>query len=163
MRTEVGAVPVVVTGQNFATRHGTRVLVVDDDPIVLQAAYERLSRAGYQVFTREEALGTASWVATEKPEFVILDVCMPALQGGELAQLIHRHRHTAATHVILHSGMDKAELSRLAQQSGAIGFIEKTADPHGLLRQFEQIVAQQRAADRQSSSAEPPPSGTRTR
>lgn len=133
-----------VAGQNFPSRHGTKVLVVDDDPISLQSVYERLTRAGYNVFTREQALGTASWVANERPEFVILDVRMPALPGGDLAQLIHRNQKTFESSVILYSGMEEEELSKIAQQCGAAGYIQKTTDAAGFLYHFEQIVAQRK-------------------
>lgn len=122
----------------------TKVLVVDDDPISIQAVLECLTQAGYQVFTRERALGTARWVAAEKPDFVILDVWMPALDGAELALLMHRNRQTAESAVILWSSMDKDELAKLATQSGAVGYIHKTSNRKHFLGQFERIVAQQR-------------------
>ena len=64
------------------------VLVVDDDPIVLEVTRERLEGAGYIVYVREEALGTSQWSAEFQPDIVLLDVNMPALTGLDLAQLL---------------------------------------------------------------------------
>lgn len=61
-----------------------KVLVVDDDPVTLEVVRERLSEAGYDVFVRADAIGTSQWVAREQPDFILLDVMMPALGGGEL-------------------------------------------------------------------------------
>lgn len=122
-----------------------RVLVVDDDPVVLEIIKEVLSDSGYQVDTRDQALGTAQWVARERPEFVLLDVKMPALSGGELTQLIRRKQATSQVAVILHSSMDSEELSALAQSAGALGAIKKTSNTRLFLAEFERLVARSRA------------------
>ena len=76
-------------------------LVVDDDPIVLEVAKERLTGLGFEVTTRDQSLGTSTWVLQHRPDFVLLDVMMPALTGGELASVIKRRAMN--TSVILHS------------------------------------------------------------
>ncbi|HEY5962305.1 MAG TPA: response regulator [Polyangiaceae bacterium] len=121
-----------------------KVLVVDDDPIVLQVVHEWLAAAGYTVFTREQALGTANWVAEEKPDVVVLDVGMPALAGNELANLMHRNHNTAQVAVILYSAMEQEALLTMAKSSGAIGAIQKTSNGRAFLTQFERIIAVQR-------------------
>jgi len=98
------------------------------------------------VDTREQALGTAQWVAQEKPDFVLLDVKMPALSGGELSQLIRRKQATSRVAVILHSSMDSEELNSLARSSGALGAIRKTANAKLFLADFERLVLRHRAA-----------------
>src|SRR5688500_602197 len=83
-----------------------RVLVVDDDPVTLEVVRERLETLGYVVTVRSEAIGTAQWIAQEQPEFVLLDVSMPALSGTGLAQILGRNSSTRSTAVILHSSRD---------------------------------------------------------
>lgn len=129
------------------TRHKEVVLIVDDDPIVLEIARERLAAAGYVVHTREEALGTSQWVSTHQPDFVLLDINMPALSGTELAMLIRRRQSTKATAIILHSSLPEAELQTLARSTGAIGVVHKTSDDGQFREEFE------RAANRQRSSS----------
>lgn len=122
-----------------------RVLVVDDDPVVLEIIKEVLSDAGYRVDTRDQALGTAQWVAREQPEFVLLDVKMPALSGGELTQLIRRKQALSQVEVILHSSMGVDELNALAQSTGALGAIKKTPNSRLFLVEFERLVGKSRA------------------
>lgn len=100
-------------------------LVVDDDPIALEVARERLSRIGFHVTTRGESLGTSAWIRANKPDFVLLDVMMPALTGSELAVLLKR-RH-AETAIILYSSKPRSELDRFVRESGALGAISKGA------------------------------------
>jgi CheY-like chemotaxis protein len=120
------------------------VLIVDDDPIVLEVARERLVSAGYEVHIREEALGTSQWVSSHHPDFVLLDIDMPALSGTELAMLIRRRESTRGTAIILHSGMAEAELQNLARTTGAIGVVRKTSDDSQFMLDFERAANRSR-------------------
>ena len=118
-----------------------KVLVVDDDPVVLEFVKEWLAGAGYEVTLRDQALGTAQWVLQEQPDFILLDVKMPALSGGELTQLLRRNKSTAHCAVILHSSMDADELAALASSTGALGALQKTPSEKLFLAGFERLVA----------------------
>jgi len=120
---------------------------VDDDPVVLELVRGWLEDAGYAVEVRESALGTTQQVATEQPDVVLLDVMMPALSGGELAQLIRRHHRTALAQVILHSSLKADELQTLAAKTGALGALSKTNDAHQFVADFDRLM-----------SSRPPPS-----
>ncbi len=101
-------------------------LVVDDDPIALEVARERLEQLGFVVSTRTESLGTSRWLVENQPDFLLLDVMMPALSGGELANLIRRRQ--LRTKVILHSSKSREELALLVRDTGALGAITKGLD-----------------------------------
>lgn len=126
-------------------RRRGKVLVVDDDPIILEVVRERLDAAGYDVYVRADALGTSQWVAREQPDFILLDVMMPALSGGELGQLLKRSNSTNQTAVILHSSMTTSSLQPVIERTGAIGAISKTHDGPKFMLEFEQLAAQARA------------------
>lgn len=118
-----------------------RVLVVDDDPVILELVRGWLEEAGYAVEVRETALGTAQQVATEQPDVVLLDVMMPALSGGELAQLIRRHHRTAVASVILHSSLEPDELDALVVKTGALGALPKTNDAERFVADFDRLMS----------------------
>jgi len=99
-------------------------LVVDDDPIALEVARERLERLGFIVTTRSQSLGTSAWILRERPNFVLLDVMMPALTGGELASLVRRRKLN--TGIILHSSKPISELQGIVRETGALGAVTKT-------------------------------------
>jgi CheY-like chemotaxis protein len=121
------------------------VLVVDDDPIVLEVTKERLESVGYVVHTREEALGTSQWTAEFQPDIVLLDVNMPALAGPELAQLLKKRRATKDVAIILYSSLESAELQSKLHATGAVGAIHKTGDDRRFLEDFERLAARIRA------------------
>ena len=121
-------------------RRRGKVLVVDDDPVMLEVLRERLDEAGFDVYVRQEALGTSQWVAREQPDYILLDVMMPALSGGELGQLLKRSTSTNQTAVILHSSMATASLQPVIERTGAIGAIPKSSDAASFIAEFERII-----------------------
>lgn len=127
-----------------ASEHKPHVLVVDDDPIVLEVIRDRLESAGYDVSTRSEELGTSAWIAVNKPDIVLLDVMMPALRGNEIASLVLRRGVGDGVGIIFHSSKSPDELEELVQRSGALGAICKTGDERSFLRQFKSLAARHR-------------------
>jgi CheY-like chemotaxis protein len=134
-------------------RGGTRVLVIDDDPIALQVARERLESAGHEVLTREEALGAAQAVRDLAPELVLVDVLMPALGGEQIAALLGQSRLTRDIGVILYSSLPEDELDALVAASNALGAIRKTGDEAVFLRQFEDLLRRHREAGSRARGA----------
>ncbi len=134
----------------------SQVLVVDDDPIVLAQLEERLSEMGYDVTTRDRALGTSSWILKHKPWLVVLDLEMPALSGQELADFLRSKG--LDTPVIIHSGKSEEELREVVMSTGALGAIQKGLSDAQFGLQFNNLVRAARTrksvpARRRSASA----------
>jgi two-component system OmpR family response regulator len=122
-----------------ATRKA-KVLVIDDDPIVLEVTRERLTQAGYEVLVREEALGTTQVVRDEQPDVVLLDVLMPALNGERIVGLLKSNERTRHVTVILHSSKSDAELQALLEETAAAGAISKGKSDSEFLEAFERLL-----------------------
>ena len=122
-----------------------KVMVVDDDPVALEIAKAILERQGHEVIARETALGTAVAVLRECPDVVVLDIRMPGLSGPELLKVIRSQdpaRGAQPTAFILYSGLERAELERLVEETGALGAVEKAAAPGELASTLETLLAQ---------------------
>ena len=109
----------------------TRVVLVDDHPLFVEALRVAVERAGIEV------AGTASrgdelmeLMETVEADAVLLDLAMPGLDGYEcLAQLRERH---PKVRVIVVSATDDEENIRRALDSGAVCFVGKATDPNDL-------------------------------
>jgi CheY-like chemotaxis protein len=118
----------------------TKVLVVDDDAVALEVTRTRLVRAGYDVVTRESAVGTSIVVTQENPDIVLLDVTMPGVSGEALAKLLTGGPKRQTFSIVFHSNRDQAELDRLAQQCQALGSIQKTSSASIFQLRFERLL-----------------------
>jgi CheY-like chemotaxis protein len=117
------------------------ILVVDDDPVALEVARERLERLGLEVSTRSQALGTSQWILENRPDFTLLDVMMPALTGPELARVVRKHLSTS---IILYSSRPQAELNELVRELDVSGAISKTLGDQEFAREITRIIRQTR-------------------
>jgi two-component system, OmpR family, response regulator len=123
------------------------VMVVDDDEIVLEVTRERLQRMGFEVVTRKSAIGTVVASQQEQPDFLLVDVNMPALGGKTLAKLIGASSPRPA--VILYSSLSRQQLRVMAAEVDAIGAVEKTQSESSFISQFEEcvLIASRRGRD----------------
>jgi CheY-like chemotaxis protein len=119
-------------------------MVVDDDPVALQVASAILESQGHEVVARGSALGTTVAVLRERPDVVVLDIRMPGISGQELLKVI-RDQDTARgarrTAFIFYSGMERSELDRLVEETGALGAVEKAVAPNELASALEALLA----------------------
>jgi CheY-like chemotaxis protein len=66
-----------------------RILVVDDQPVVLKALRASLEHRGFSVCEAENGIDGISGAVATRPDLVILDVAMPGLNGIEVASILH--------------------------------------------------------------------------
>jgi DNA-binding NtrC family response regulator len=110
------------------------IVVVDDCEVTLASTAETLERAGYRVITRERPAGCIAMMLQEKPDLVLLDVCMPTVSGDTLVKLFSKASPNSGTIILLYSALDEHLLRGKAKGSGAHGYIMKTHDATALVR-----------------------------
>lgn len=115
-----------------------KVLVVDDDPLVLRILKDKLSEAGYLVITTSSGFGAMQLVEEQNPEVVIIDVMLPALPGARIAALIRERMKKVK--VLLYSSKDEAELKTIAKEANADGFLKKSDDYGTLLAEVKKLA-----------------------
>jgi adenylate cyclase len=126
-------------GKPMATKR--RVLIVDDDPVSLEVARAVLEDLGYDVATRDRALGTSLALSRDRPDVVLIDVAMPGVTGDAIVRLGRSHPGLQDTVFILYSGVHTDDLARLASETGAAGAIHKSGNIEDFAREFQRIVA----------------------
>ena len=117
-----------------------KIALVDDSEIAREWMSENLAPRGYEVVTHGMSLGIQVFVRRNKPDIVLLDVNMPALNGDMACKLLKNHPETATVAVALYSSMEPEELSQRAAQCGADGSIRKTDDVDQLIADIEKVL-----------------------
>jgi signal transduction histidine kinase/ActR/RegA family two-component response regulator len=113
---------------------GERVLVVDDDPMILRLCTATLEKAGYRVqtaSTASEALDSYQAAGTEPFRLVVSDVVMPRMTGVDLARRLRRQ--DANVNVLLMSGQVSPNFPKEELEEGPFDFLPKPFRPEGLL------------------------------
>lgn len=123
---------ILAEGTQFAAvGRNRRVLVVDDDPVVLKAFELKLQANGFTVFTATDAATVAGTAQKVKPELILLDINFPATStsmewsGLTAIQWLRRFPELAAIPVIVISSSESIVWKDKAMRSGAIGFFQK--------------------------------------
>jgi len=105
-----------------------RVLVVDDDPDILDALSEILEVEGYEVQRARNGREALQRLEHAPPDLVLLDLMMPVMDGWEFA----RSLNPAARPPITVLSADR-NVSAKAQEIGALGWLAKPFELSELL------------------------------
>lgn len=102
------------------------ILVVDDDPALLETTRAILEMEGFEVHTQLGAFGTGSLVQRLDPDLILLDVHMPALSGDNLVPLLRAGTTSNRdVPIVFHSSNDEASLRALVMKLGVRGYVCK--------------------------------------
>jgi DNA-binding NarL/FixJ family response regulator len=109
-----------------ATKGRAKIVILDDSAIILELMKDALERT-YDVVCVDNPIGFGALLKREQPDLALVDVNMPALRGDKLVEIAKRNLPSSAT-LVLFSTMAEAELSALARQAGAAGYVQKSSD-----------------------------------
>ena len=120
-----------------------RVLVVDDEPVVLDTLRDILEALGYEASTAATGEQAIAAMATVRPHVVFLDLRMrmPGISG--LEALAYFREHHRSVPVIVITGSIEQEIARQARAGGAFDVVGKPFDMdalQGLLARAVQLA-----------------------
>src|SRR5579871_1175002 len=110
-----------------------KILVVDDNQVVLKAFDLKLKAVGFQVLTAQDGATAVSLARAERPDVIVLDISFPpevgssGLQwdGFNIMQWMQRFQEVAGTPVIIITGGDPDKFKAKALAAGAAAFFQK--------------------------------------
>ncbi len=142
----------------------TRILVVDDEPLICQLLNYQLGGAGYEVLTVNEGRTALEQLLLFEPDLVLLDVMMPGYSGWDVCRMI---REYSSVPIVLLTGKssDHDVITGLGQ--GADDYIAKPFHLPQLLARIEAVLRRSRQSkttprrnSNRATSSPPPPTAT---
>jgi DNA-binding response OmpR family regulator len=118
-----------------------RILLIDDSAIVREMTQSVLEEHGYDVIALDNQFSFSTVLGREKPDLVLVDVGMPALDGDVLVKISRGYKGLHKCPMVLFSDRSENELSLLASECGADGFIRKTSSSAALVLAVEGFLA----------------------
>lgn len=119
-----------------------KVMIIDDDEHMLATSQALLARAGFRVAVYAARFDRLNAVLREQPDLLLLDINMPAVPGDELFALFKEHAVLRDVPVVFFSSNDEADLRHLVRQSGARGYIPKSAVGADFAARVQGLLAQ---------------------
>lgn len=126
----------------------TKILVADDDAQSRAVLRTMLERARYLVVDAADGPAALAQVARHRPDLVLLDVQMPALDGFEVTRCLRSQSGTALLPVILVTGLAAVEDKVRGLDAGATDFVTKPFQQGELLARVRASLRTQAALRR---------------
>ncbi len=102
-----------------------KILFVDDEPVVVTLMKKRIESRGFLVEPANDGAGGLEKAKAWKPDFILLDIAMPGIDGYETCRRLKATKETAHIPVVLFTAMQEARLEILAQEAGAAKVVQK--------------------------------------
>lgn len=124
-----------------------KILLVDDEPEVVQILSKRLSREGYAVVTATNGREGLRRALEERPQLILLDIVMPECDGFSVLRELKAQESTREIPVIMVTARSETGVLLEGQKYGAVDYFIKPLDWHQLLRYIRRyLVFRQGAA-----------------
>ncbi len=118
----------------------TIVLLVEDDPVILQLLVVNFELEGYEVLTATQGAEALEVARERRPEVVVSDIMMPVMNGMDLLAKMAADPDLAGVPVVLLSAKAQAADVRAGLDAGAADYVTKPFEPLDLLSRVEAVL-----------------------
>jgi len=136
---------------------GRKILVVDDEPVLVETIAYNLEQAGYQVTTAADGASALEIARRDQLDLIILDIMLPEMDGLEVCRQLRREGLTATTPIMMLTAKGDEIDKVVGLEVGADDYVTKPfgrrellARVRALLRRAEYTPAQVKHNDQNS-------------
>lgn len=119
-----------------------KILIVDDDPLLIRMYQKKLENDGYSVTTADDGDVALAKVGESKPDLILLDIMMPKVNGLQVLAKLKENKETSNIPVILLtnvSGSDE-DIDR-GLELGAVAYLVKAGNrPVAVVQKVKEIL-----------------------
>jgi CheY-like chemotaxis protein len=117
-----------------------RILVCDDDPVILRLLQVNLELEGYEVLLAHHGEKAIEIAVDEHPDLVILDIMMPRMDGYQTCQMIKSQDETRDIPVVFLSAKAQQSDIEKGKSFGVDDYLTKPFDPSDLIAVVDRLV-----------------------
>lgn len=114
-----------------------KILVVDDEPKIIQLTQDYLENAGFSVISAGDGERALAVIQVEKPDLVVLDLGLPGMDGLDVCRSI---RKTSNLPIIMLTARDEETDKLVGLELGADDYITKPFSPKELVARVRSVL-----------------------
>jgi two-component system alkaline phosphatase synthesis response regulator PhoP len=122
------------------TAQGKKILIVDDEPDILEFLKYNLQKEGYTVVTAPDGSQAISVAEKEKPNLIILDIMMPEMDGVETCRVLRSKKEFIDTPIAFLTARDEDFSQIVALDVGGDDYITKPIKPRVLTSRINALL-----------------------
>lgn len=131
-----------------------RILLVDDEPDILEIVGYNLSSEGYSVITAENGSDAVRLAKENKPQLIIIDVMMPGMDGIEACEEIRKIPSLADTIIAFLTARGEDYSQMAGYDAGADDYITKPIKPKILVSKVKALLRRFKKKDASTNTIE---------
>ncbi len=132
----------------------TRILIVDDEPNLVELLQGYLSREGYEVATAGDGIAALAAAQRLAPELIVLDVMLPGMDGIEVCRQIRRF---SDAYILMLTARTEEIDTIVGLSVGADDYVTKPFSPREVVARVKALLRRPRATTGAAPSADPAP------
>jgi DNA-binding response OmpR family regulator len=117
-----------------------KVLVVDDDPVILKLLQVNFEMEGFEVVTAADGHEGLAAARAVTPDVIVTDVMMPGMDGLALVAALRKEPATEKTPIIVLSAKAQTSDRRDGLQAGADDYVTKPFEPLELVERVTALL-----------------------
>lgn len=116
-----------------------KILIVDDEPDILEFLKYNLNKEGYKVFVADNGNSALEIINLENPHLILLDIMMPEIDGIELCKMIRKLPNGDTFIIAFLTALDEEFTEINALENGGDDYINKPIKPQVLLSRIKAL------------------------
>lgn len=117
-----------------------RILICDDDPVILRLLQVNLELEGYGVLLASHGREAYEVATKEVPDLIILDIMMPHMDGYQTAEALKSNETTRGIHIVFLSAKAQQSDIEKGMSFGVSDYLTKPFDPGELLEVVQRLI-----------------------
>lgn len=123
-----------------ANKTKIKILIVDDEPDLVQTLQDRLEMNGYGIVTAGNGREGLERAVKEKPDIILLDVIMPIMDGLQMLEALRKHPESKHCAVIMLTARSQQQDIVRAKTCGVEDYVVKPFDLSELIEKIENVL-----------------------
>lgn len=117
-----------------------KILVVDDDPFIINLVVYNLEQEGYKVLQATNGLEALEKARREKPDLIILDIMLPKMDGYKVSRILKFDKKYKGIPVLMLTAKAQEVDKETGMETGADIYMTKPFEPETLLKKVRNLL-----------------------